>query len=390
MLRRLLSAFLHPLWSVGFRPFFALAMLSGALFPLLWALVFSGTIASPGPLSLLQWHAHEMFFGFGWAVLGGFLLTATKNWVQIRGYHGPALALLVAAWVLERLCISFGGALPGWLFLVGANLFLPAIVLMLLHSLIRYRQQDSYDDNYFFLIILPVFLLAKNLLLSADSFEAGFGMTLALFRVAFLVMLERTLSGFMQGAFGVAIVRDARLDLPIKGLAVVLVAAPWLPAGLVGALSLLLAALLLLRFFLWSPHRAFTRIDIGIMYFGYLGIVLQLLAVSLDKIYGLSWIGSVSVHLFTFGVMALIIPAMLMRISKGHTGRPVRYDGLDKLALYIMLAGFVFRIVAPQLMPAAYLAWVALAAACWTACFGLLAWRYVPFYFRPRADGRPV
>jgi uncharacterized protein involved in response to NO len=29
-----------------------------------------------------------MFFGFGWAVLGGFLLTASKNWVKIRGYHG--------------------------------------------------------------------------------------------------------------------------------------------------------------------------------------------------------------------------------------------------------------------------------------------------------------
>ena len=390
MLRRLASVFSQPLWSVGFRPFFTLAMLSGALFPVLWALVFSGAIAAPGPLSLLQWHAHEMFFGFGWAVLGGFLLTATKNWVQIRGYHGPALALLVAAWILERLCISIGGALPGWLFLIGANLFLSAIVVMLLYSLIRYRHQDSFDDNYFFLIILPVFLLAKNLLLSADHFEAGFGMTLALFRVAFLVMLERTLSGFMQGAFGIAIVRDARLDLPIKGLAVVLVAAPWLPSGLVGALSLLLAALLTLRFFLWSPQRALTRVDIGIMYFGYLGIVLQLLAVFFDWSYGQAWVGSIRVHLFTFGVMGLIIPAMLLRISKGHTGRPVRFDGLDKMALYIMLTGFVFRIIAPQVLPTAYHVWVALAAVCWTACFSLLAWRYVPFYFRPRADGRAV
>jgi hypothetical protein len=32
-----------------------------------------------------------MFFGFGWAVLGGFLLTSTKNWVGVRGYHGTPL-----------------------------------------------------------------------------------------------------------------------------------------------------------------------------------------------------------------------------------------------------------------------------------------------------------
>ena len=43
-----------------------------------------------------------MFFGFGWAVLGGFLLTATRNWVKIRGYHGLALIYLVIVWLAER------------------------------------------------------------------------------------------------------------------------------------------------------------------------------------------------------------------------------------------------------------------------------------------------
>ena len=62
-----------PLWLVGFRPFFALACLSGLTLPVLWALLFSGTLAAPAaptaPFSPTQWHAHEMFFGFGWAVL---------------------------------------------------------------------------------------------------------------------------------------------------------------------------------------------------------------------------------------------------------------------------------------------------------------------------------
>ena len=31
----------HPLWLVGFRPFFLLACLAGALLPLIWALLFS-------------------------------------------------------------------------------------------------------------------------------------------------------------------------------------------------------------------------------------------------------------------------------------------------------------------------------------------------------------
>ena len=68
----------HPLWLVGFRPFFALACLAGLSLPILWALVFGGQLPAPAtPLNSIQWHAHEMFFGFGWAVLGGFLRTST-------------------------------------------------------------------------------------------------------------------------------------------------------------------------------------------------------------------------------------------------------------------------------------------------------------------------
>lgn len=34
----------HAIWAAGFRPFFALAFLSGALLPVLWALAFTGAM----------------------------------------------------------------------------------------------------------------------------------------------------------------------------------------------------------------------------------------------------------------------------------------------------------------------------------------------------------
>ena len=93
-------------------------------------------------------------------------------------------------------------------------------------------------------------------------------------------------------------------------------------------------------------------------------------------------------HLFSFGVMGTVIPAMLIRISKGHTGRKVMFDALDRAVLYLMLTALALRIVAPQLLPAAYLLWLQLAAACWFAGFGILGWRYIPFLLRPRVDGK--
>jgi len=379
----------HPLWLVGFRPFFALACLAGLSMPVVWALIFAGALAPPpAPFSPSQWHAHEMFFGFGWAVLGGFLLTASKNWVKIRGYHGLPLIILVVAWLLERAGMWFAGDLPPLVFRLSSNLFLASIVCMLVWTLARHRRDDSFRDNYFFLIILPLFLVAKNLLLGSESFPAGAAMTLALFRVAFLVMLERTVTQFMKNALRADILRQPLLDAAIKLLALLLVAGSLLPAALVASVSLLLALLLAIRFVFWQPHRALRRLEIGIMYLGYLAIIAQLLLQSVELIAPPPWLGSLPMHVFTFGAMGLIIPAMLIRVCKGHTGRPLVFDWLDRSVLWIMIAGFAIRVVLPQLAPERYLLWIQLAAACWFACFTLLAWRYIPILVQPRADGR--
>ena len=380
----------HPLWLVGFRPFFALACLAGATLPILWALIFTGTLAAPASaLTPSQWHAHEMFFGFGWAVLGGFLLTSTKNWVSIRGYHGPALMLLAVCWLIERLGMWFAGDLPRALFLLTNNLFLASIVLMLLSTLIAHRTSDSYRiDNRFFLIALPLFLIAKNLLLNADTFAIGWSMTLGLFRVAFLVMLERTLSQFMKGVFQTEILRARPLDNAIKLLALAMVFESLMPAILSGATALTLASLLLGRFFFWKPLVAIRRLDIAIMYLGYLALVAQLLLDGFGRFLNLHWIGTLPVHVFTFGVMGLIIPAMIVRIANGHTGRKVVFGTADKAVLWLMIAGFAVRVIASQLFPEHYPLWIVLAATCWLLGFATLGWRYIPFLMAPRIDGK--
>ncbi len=378
----------HPLWLVGFRPFFALAMLSGLSLPVLWVLMYAGHLTAPvNHFSMVQWHAHEMFFGFGWAVLGGFLLTSTKNWVKVRGYHGQVLMFIAAAWLLERIGMWFGSDWSRALFLLSNNLFLAAIVAMLVWTLVKNRANDSYSNNYLFLLILPTFLLAKYLMLSADYYLLGWSMALGLFRVAFLVMLERTLSAFMKGAFQVGILQLPQLDAAIKLLGLLLVMGGLLPDVVTACSGLLLAVLLLVRFVFWKPQLAFRRLDIGIMYLGYLAIVAQLL-VEFLRLTTTQELTSLSIHVFTFGAMGLIIPAMLIRISQGHTGRKVIFDHLDKLALRVMILAFVLRIVAPLLHADNYTLWLTLSAACWFAGFALLAWRYIPMLVQARVDGK--
>jgi len=379
----------QPLWLVGFRPFFILAFMSGLALPVLWALLFSGRIALPGQgLNLLQWHAHEMYFGFGWAVMGGFLLTASKNWVGVRGYHGAPLFLLVLAWGVERLALWQAGLWPTWAFVLASHAFLATLVCMLVWTLLRYRRHDSYRDNLIFLVLLPAFIVAKAMILHPDHFADGTLMTLALFRLAFLVMLERTLTQFMRNGLQIEILRHPLPDGAIKALALVLVATPWLPGLAVSIGEGLLAALLLCRFCFWHPWKAVRRIELGVMYFGYLAIVLHLLFSLIDRQLIPLGVGRLVPHIFGFGVMGMIIPAMLIRIVKGHTGRKVVFEAWDKAVLYLMLLAFALRIGMTQWLTANYLLWIALAAVCWFLAFAILAWRYTPFLLRARVDGR--
>jgi uncharacterized protein involved in response to NO len=390
----------QPLWLAGFRPLFALTCLSGMSLPLIWTLWFNSGAVTPAPtlallpsVTPLQWHAHEMFFGFGAALLGGFLLTSSKNWVGIRGYHGLPLLLLTLAWLLDRLLMSFGGALPlPTLLQLGiGSLYVAALIAMLLGTLILHRKDDTYPDNLYFIIALPLLLPAKWMLLSETHFADGVVMATALFRLSFLIMLERTLTQFMRGIFQITLPRKPVLDHSIKSLALILVFGWALPEMLNALLAASLALLVAGRWLSWHPWRGLSRIDLAVMYLGQLAIAGQLLLAVFSifpALLPLDMVGSAALHLFTLGTMGLIMPAMIIRISRGHTGRKVVFETADKLALWFMIAALILRVLLPQFMPSAYAELVIAAAVCWLAGFGILAWRNIPLLFQPRIDGR--
>lgn len=368
----------HPLWLVGFRPFFLLACVAGAALPLLWVAIYAGAMAPPPGLSALQWHAHEMFYGFGFAVLGGFLLTASKNWVKARGHFGRTLQVLVALWLLERVSVWWLGAGPH------AFVFPVALAVAITWTLLRGRAQDSYRDNGLFILALSAFVVARGLLLSREHFEAGRELSLALFRLAFVVMLERTIPPFMRGAFQLEVRRVFALDTAVKVLAVALVPAVWLPSGLRVAVEVGFVVVFAARMLLWQPLRALARVEVGVMYVGALCLALQ---VALRALGG-AWVGSAPLHIFSFGTMGLIIPAMLTRIAQGHTGRPIQFGVAERVALGLMSLAGLARVVGPQVAPSQYQSWLIVAAVGWAACFCITLLRIAPMLWAERVDGR--
>ena len=84
-------------FSVGLRPFFLFAALWSAIAAPIWLYAF----LSGGPVGL-DWHVHEMLFGYTGGVVVGFLLTAVPNWTGRLPVVGTPLALLFGLWLAGR------------------------------------------------------------------------------------------------------------------------------------------------------------------------------------------------------------------------------------------------------------------------------------------------
>ena len=111
---------------LAFRPFFSGAIVMAILAMIAWMGVYLFHLpVDVSGISIFQWHAHEMIFGYSMAVIAGFLLTAARNWTGQETLAGAGLAWLFASWLLARLLMLAGmqlialAALADLLFMLG-------------------------------------------------------------------------------------------------------------------------------------------------------------------------------------------------------------------------------------------------------------------------------
>ncbi len=382
-----------PLWRLGFRPFF----LAGALFAVVavlgWLLALNGWLASWAPTGgWLAWHRHEMPFGFGMAIVAGFLLTAVQNWTGQPGLRGRPLMALVGLWLAARLGWLMGApALP--LALLDAA-FLPAVAWAIGRSLWRVRQRNNYPVLVLLLLLgtCDAYALAGVVGENAEWQRRATFAALWLLAALMSMIGGRVIPFFTQRGLGLPTPTKPWPWLERSTLALSLLAAlaNGLGVGLTPRLGLAflyaaLGACLALRLarwhalgiwkvpLLWSLHLAF----------GWL-----VLAASGEALWhaGLLDNASLPLHALGIGAMGGLILAMLARVSLGHTGRPLQPPTAMGLAFAAVNAGALARVFLPPLLPqAAY--W--LAGACWIGGFALFVGYYGRLLCSPRADGMP-
>src|SRR5512135_1601381 len=101
------------LFAYGFRPFFLAAGLWAALGILLWLPQYYGVLSLPTQFGALDWHIHEMIYGYVAATVAGFLLTAIPNWTGRLPVNGWPLAALASLWLAGRAAMLLSGVIGG-------------------------------------------------------------------------------------------------------------------------------------------------------------------------------------------------------------------------------------------------------------------------------------
>jgi uncharacterized protein involved in response to NO len=386
-----------PLLRLGFRPFF----LSGAIFSVftitLWLLMYKGAIDLSPLGGGYWWHIHEMIFGFGGAIIAGFLLTAVQNWTGVRGAQGKTLLALFLLWLAGRVFLILPELLGATLSSLIDLLFLPTVAYVLAKPIIAIKQYR----NLFFVPLLALFTIANVEMHLAIHYPATFnsiysgyaGVMLVTFLMS--VMAGRVVPMFTSNGTKTAkVIQLAWLDKAANGsLAIAMFSLLLQP--IVGFSALFFGILLIIASLfqtmrwlrwrpwitlqlplLWSIHGAVKFICFGLFVLGASYLIPE---VPSNHVW----------HLLTVGGIGGLILAMISRVSLGHTGRPLTPPKSMTIAYVLISLAALVRAFGPWAVPEKTLLFIDISGGFWIMAFVIFIIGYGPMLINARKDGRP-
>ncbi|MFQ3789844.1 NnrS family protein [Halomonas sp. A29] len=340
-----------PLARLAFRPFFLLASLFSVLAMVVWFAFWHGDILLRPHGGLMWWHQHEMIFGFGAAVVVGFLLTAVQNWTGKKSVSGAPLLGLVALWLAARLALAFPVGLPAWLLMTLDLAFLPLAALVMARLVVAAKLWRN-------LMFVPVLLL-----LAGANLAMHLGVTqgkLALIREgAYLAVLLIAVLMVLLGGRVIPFFTSRKLGRPqpapilllekvtvLSMAAVVLLQLAALlgvtvPGVLLAAVMLVAAAASLVRLARWEGHLTLREPLLWGLHLSYAFVPLGL-AMWAMALFGAFRV-ELAVHALAIGGIAAMMLAMMARVSLGHTGREIRTLPGIGVGLGLMFAAALLR-----------------------------------------------
>jgi uncharacterized protein involved in response to NO len=374
----------------GFRPFFLVAGTWAIVALAIWIVMLTTGESLPSRFDPLDWHIHEMLFGFVMAAISGFLLTAIPNWTKRLPVRGFPLGVLVGLWLLGRLVCLTSLLVPSWLAVVADLSFPVVLVAVAGREIVAGRNWRSLP------MVVPVTVLAiANLLmhLEANGFDRLDGMGWRLGLAAVLILISVVAGRIVPSFTRNWLAKQGSSDLPAAHGIPDRIALGVLHLGLlgwafwptfqpVGALLLVGAAVNAWRLLRWRGQATLAEPLVVVLHVGYAWLAAGAALLGLTTI-GVNVPLSAAVHALTTGAIATMILAVMTRATLGHTGRSLTADTVTILTYLFVCLAAAFRLAAAfsteWTMPL-----IIASASCWIAAFGLFVVRYGPYLLGSR------
>ena len=384
---------LQSLWSKGFRPFFIGASVFAVISMSIWLSVYRfGVQLDLSGLSIFQWHAHEMLYGYAMAVIAGFLLTAAGNWTGEKTADGAWLSLIFIFWVIARILMTQGTAYL--VYAAAADMaFIAGLGYAVARPIIKVRQKRQA-----LVLLLVALLAASNLVfylgvagLVDQGARVGVHSGLYLVLGMVLFMGRRVIPFFTERGVGYEVkLKNARWNdiTTLVLFPLFLISEVFFPRHLAGAI--LAGALFIsnsIRINGWHTLGIWQKPLLWGLFAAFLMINLGFLLRSLSPVTELP--GFLPVHAFAVGGVGIITMTMMARVSLGHTGRSVHEaPPVMRYLLAAMVVTAFIRIFFPLFDAANYQLWIAISGALWIISFSIFSIYFMPMLWKPRADAK--
>lgn len=376
--------------SYGFRPFFLFGALYSGLSVMLWLPQFYGELSLSTLFEPVDWHVHELYFGFLPAIITGFLFTAVPNWTGRMPLQGNGLLALVVLWLAGRLAITFSSHIGWQAALAVDSAFLIAMAAVVAREIIAGANWRNLK------VLLPLLVLAGANI--GFHLEAHFdGITdisrrLAALAAITLIMLigGRVIPSFTRNW----LVREnpgrlpatfSRFDMISIAVGVIALAF-WtaLPESMVSAFVMAVAALIqFARLGRWAGIRTLRDPLVWILHAAYLFIPVGFALIA-ASIYSPELVSPLAgVHALGAGAIGGMTLAMMTRASLGHTGQALQARPAITVIFLAVLIAAVARILAAMTDSHTDLV-LHVAAFAWLIAFGGFAVVLGPALVRPR------
>jgi uncharacterized protein involved in response to NO len=339
------------LLSYGFRPFFLFGAIYAGLAILAWLPMFNGELALSTAFGPIDWHVHEMLYGYLPAVVTGFLLTAIPNWTGQLPLQGMPLFVLVAVWLAGRVAVTFSAEF-GWLSAAIVDVsFLILVVAATAREIVAGKNWRNLR-----VVVMVTLLLAGNIAFHLEAHFNGSAEYGARIGIAAIVLLLAVIGGRIIPSFTrnwLARENPGRLPVPFArfDVAVIVLSAATLalwtaqPVGRITAAALAATgALHIVRLARWAGDRTWRDRLVLILHVGYAFVPLGFLlagAAAVDIV-----VTSAGVHAWTVGAAGTMTLAVMTRASLGHTGNALRASPMTQTIYAAVVLAALARICA--------------------------------------------